>query len=136
MDSKEEYAFKKQLKKLKSLKGQGTELISIYIPPGYQVSEVTNKLREEAGQAMNIKSKQTRKNVTGAIERLLGVLKNMKKTPENGLVLFAGNLSREAGRADETTFRHADTGAARAHLPRNGFLTRTGMTINKSRRVI
>lgn len=90
--SKERYLFRKKLKELSEMKGQGTELITIYIPPGHQVSEITNKLREEAGQAMNIKSKQTRKNVTSAIERLLHALKNMKKPPEHGLVLFSGNI--------------------------------------------
>ena len=53
--SKERYLFRKKLKELSGMKGQGTELITIYIPPNYQVSEITNKLREEAGQAMNIK---------------------------------------------------------------------------------
>ncbi|MCK4327610.1 MAG: peptide chain release factor aRF-1 [Candidatus Diapherotrites archaeon] len=90
--SKERYLFRKKLKELSEMKGQGTELISIYITPGYNVSEVTNKLREEAGQAMNIKSKQTRKNVSAAIERLLHALKNMKKPPENGLAIFSGNI--------------------------------------------
>ncbi|MFC2174633.1 peptide chain release factor aRF-1 [archaeon] len=90
--SKERYLFRKKLKELSEMKGQGTELISIYIPPGYQVSEVTNKLREEAGQAMNIKSKQTKKNVTAAIERLLHALKGYKKPPENGLAVFSGNI--------------------------------------------
>ena len=90
--SKERYLFRKKLKELSELKGQGTELISIYIPPDYRVSEVTNKLREEAGQAMNIKSKQTKKNVSAAIERLLHALKNMKKPPENGLAIFSGNI--------------------------------------------
>jgi len=91
--SKERYLFRKKLKEVAALRGQGTELISVYIAPDHQVSEVTNKLREEAGQAMNIKSKQTRKNVTSAIERLLHALKNMKKPPVNGLVMFSGSIN-------------------------------------------
>ncbi|MBN3036940.1 MAG: peptide chain release factor 1 [Candidatus Diapherotrites archaeon] len=95
--SKENWEFRKQLKFLATLRGQGTELISIYIPSDYNVNEVTNKLREEAGQAMNIKSKQTRKNVTGAIERLLHALTGYRKVPDKGIAFFAGNLSRQAG---------------------------------------
>jgi peptide chain release factor subunit 1 len=95
--AKEKYEFKKLLKKLSGLKGQGTELVSIYIPPGYNINEVTAKLRDEYGQAGNIKSKQTRKNVQTAIERLMHALKHFRKPPPNGLVLFCGNLSREAG---------------------------------------
>ncbi len=95
--STEGYQFKKTVKFLKNLRGQGTELISIYIPPGYQIAEITNKLRDEAGQAMNIKSKRTKKNVSGAIERLLGALKGYRKPPENGLAVFAGDISGDPG---------------------------------------
>ena len=93
MDSEDRYRFKKQLKALKEMRGQGTELISIYIPPYYNPIEVTSKLREEAGQAMNIKSKQTRKNVTGAIERLLHALKGFRAVPEHGIAFFCGNIN-------------------------------------------
>ncbi|MCD6414563.1 MAG: peptide chain release factor aRF-1 [Candidatus Diapherotrites archaeon] len=89
---KADYTFKRKLKFLKKQRGQGTELISIYIPPDYNVNEVVSKLRDEAGQAMNIKSKQTRKNVTSAIERLLHALKGTKKTPSKGIALFSGNI--------------------------------------------
>ena len=89
---KEKYLFKRKVDFLKHQHGQGTELISIYIPPNYSVHEVVGKLREEAGQAMNIKSKQTRKNVSAAIERLLHALKGMKKPPKNGIAIFSGNI--------------------------------------------
>lgn len=89
---KKDYIFKRKLDAMKKYKGQGTELITIYVPPDYNIHDVVNKLRDEAGQAMNIKSKQTRKNVTGAIERLLHALKGIKKTPSNGIALFAGNV--------------------------------------------
>jgi peptide chain release factor subunit 1 len=89
---KNEYQFKKKLEFLKKQRGQGTELISIYVPPDYNINRVVNKLRDEAGQAMNIKSKQTRKNVTSAIERLLHALKGIKKPPKNGIAIFSGNV--------------------------------------------
>ncbi|MCD4739852.1 peptide chain release factor aRF-1 [archaeon] len=90
---KQDYKFKRKLDEMKKMKGQGTELITIYIPPDYNIHEVVGKLRDESGQAMNIKSKQTKKNVTGAIDRLLHALKGIKKTPSNGIALFAGNVS-------------------------------------------
>ena len=60
---KEEYNMHREIKRLKSIKGNGTELISIYIPAGFQISEETNKLREERSTSSNIKSKTTRTNV-------------------------------------------------------------------------
>jgi len=92
-DSKEYYEFKKQVKFLKAQKGQGTELITVYIKPGQNVNEITSRLRDEYGQAANIKSKQTRKNVQMAIERILGMLKGINKPPEHGVGIFAGNIN-------------------------------------------
>ncbi len=91
--SKEYYEFKKKLKELKQIRGQGTELISIYLAPGYNVSEMSNRLRDEYGQASNIKSKQTRKNVQAAIERIIHLLKGVNKPPENGIAIFCGNVN-------------------------------------------
>lgn len=86
----EKYEFKKKLEGLRDEKGRGTELISLYIPPDKQISDVTNQLKEEHGQAANIKSKLTRTNVQGAIESLLSRLRYLNKVPENGIVYFTG----------------------------------------------
>lgn len=86
------HEFLRTIKRLKNLKGTGTELISLYIPPSSNVNEIVNRLRTEYSQASNIKSKQTRKNVLAALDRLIHRLKGMNKAPENGLVLFCGNI--------------------------------------------
>ena len=75
---------------LASKEGRGTELISLYVPPGKQISEVMNMLRDEYGTASNIKSTTTRKNVQDAIVKTQQRLKLFKETPENGLVIFCG----------------------------------------------
>ncbi|MBS3059998.1 MAG: helix-turn-helix domain-containing protein [DPANN group archaeon] len=93
--SREFYEFQKKLKHLKTLRGQGTELISVYIPPSYNVNDVVAKLRDEMGQASNIKSKQTRKNVQSALERILHMLKGVNKPPENGVAIFAGSIDNK-----------------------------------------
>lgn len=59
--STETYLFKKALKELKDKKGKGTELISLYIPKGKRISDVSQHLREEISQSANIKSKTTKK---------------------------------------------------------------------------
>lgn len=71
--------------------GNGTELISLYIPPTKQVSGVVAHLREEFAQCSNVKSKSTRVNVQGAIKSILSRLSSVT-IPENGLVIFCGNV--------------------------------------------
>ncbi len=102
--SKEVYEFKKQLKALEGFRGRGTELISVYITPGYQISDITNKLKEEAGQATNIKSTGTRNNVTDALSKILAFLKNFKQPPANGMAVFCGNVSEIEGKQDIQLF--------------------------------
>ncbi len=86
----DKYEFKKKLEGLRDKRGRSTELISLYIPPDKQISDVTNQLKDEHGQASNIKSKLTRTNVQGAIESLLSRLRYLDKVPENGIVYFTG----------------------------------------------
>jgi len=100
MSRKERYLFKKKLDELKRYRGRGTELISLYIPPTKQISDVANYLRDEYSQSMNIKSKSTRKNVTSAIESILSRLRTMKRVPEKGIVFFVGHVPKGA---DQTT---------------------------------
>ncbi len=99
-DSEKTYQLKKQLRMLEAYRGSGTELISVYIPSGSPIHEMNNKLREEASQASNIKSKSTRLNVLGALERIMNHLKQFKKTPDNGLAVFAGNISDNPAKVD------------------------------------
>jgi len=94
------YELKKKIEELKKIRGRGTELISLYIPAGYDLSKVMQQLREEYSTAQNIKSKTTRKNVLGALERAMQHLKLYKQTPENGLALFVGNVSEIEGNTD------------------------------------
>lgn len=88
------------VEELESYKGRQTELITVYIPSGYDVNSVQKQLEAEKSTAKNIKSTATRKNVIDALEKLVRELKNVKKTPENGLGLFAGNISRVEGQQD------------------------------------
>ncbi|WP_406655937.1 peptide chain release factor aRF-1 [Methanolobus sp. ZRKC2] len=93
------YEFKKQLEELRSKKGRGTELISLYIPPGKQISDITSQLRTEHGQASNIKSKVTKDNVQGALESLLSRLRYVE-VPENGIVFFTGAVDIGANKTN------------------------------------
>jgi len=90
--SLELFRLKKTLNTLASKEGRGTELVSLYVPPGKQISEVMNVLRDEYGTASNIKSTTTRKNVQDAIVKVQQRLKLFKEAPENGLVIFCGAI--------------------------------------------
>ncbi|MCX8163405.1 MAG: peptide chain release factor aRF-1 [Candidatus Micrarchaeota archaeon] len=92
--NKEHFKLKRQIEFLRSIKGKGTELISVYIPSKAQIHLFVSKLREEAGQASNIKSKSTRKSVTDSLEKILQYLKTVPPiAPENGLAIFCGDIS-------------------------------------------
>jgi len=81
------------LEKLEQYKGRATELITVYIPAGQNIHSVSDQLEAEKGTAKNIKSTATRKNVSNALDKIIRHLKDYKKTPENGLALFSGNIS-------------------------------------------
>jgi len=99
--SLELFRLKKILSMLANKEGRGTELISLYIPPGKQISEVMNMLREEYGTAANIKSTTTRKNVQDAIVKVQQRLKLFKETPENGLVIFCGAVPQNGAGSEK-----------------------------------
>jgi len=94
ISSKDLYDFKRTIQELSEKKGRGTELVSVYIPPDRQISDVVKHMREELSQSANIKSKQTKKNVQSAIEVIMQRLKLFPTPPEQGLVLFVGMIPK------------------------------------------
>ena len=97
VSSKELYEFKKSLKELAEKKGKGTELVSMYVPPTKQLSDIIKQMRDELGQSANIKSKTTRKNVQSAIEVIMQrirMITNDNKELPNGFVLFVGMIPK------------------------------------------
>lgn len=96
-NSLELFRIKKTLGTLASKEGSHTELITLYVPPGKQISDALNLLREEYGTATNIKSNVTRKNVLDAITKAQQKLKLFKDPGEKGIVIFCGALPQEGG---------------------------------------
>ena len=91
------YKLKKLLKKIESLSARHTELITVYVPPNYDIQKKINQLSDEVGTAANIKSSATRRNVTEALEKMILQLRTIGKTPKNGLAAFAGNVAENEG---------------------------------------
>ncbi|MFH1237015.1 MAG: peptide chain release factor aRF-1 [Candidatus Aenigmatarchaeota archaeon] len=85
------------VEELDNFRGRHTELISVYIPAGFNLYKVVEQINSEKSTAQNIKSKTVRKNVMSALERITQHLKLYKQTPPNGLVIFAGNISEREG---------------------------------------
>jgi len=98
--AKEKIKLKKLVKELEKIKGMHTELVTVYIPSGYNLNEMVTTLRNEQNTAANIKSKSVRKNVMSALEKILGHLALFKKTPDNGIAVFCGNIAEREGVAD------------------------------------
>jgi peptide chain release factor subunit 1 len=104
MDANQEI-FKKKIKALETYRGRHTELISLYVPYNSDRSTVMNQLTNEISQSSNIKSASTRKNVQGALRKIIQYLKVTDfKLPKNGLCLFSGNISEQDGKTDIQLF--------------------------------
>ena len=99
-DDKLVQKLKRIVKELAVHRGRHTELVSVYVPAGYDLNKIINHLQQEQGTAENIKSSSTRKNVISALERMIQHLKLYKKTPEHGLAVFAGNVAEREGQHD------------------------------------
>ena len=94
------YKLKKLLEELENIKGRHTELVSVYIPKGSNLQDAINMIAQERTLTENVKNKTVRNNVIGALEKINHQLKLYKKTPENGLVVFCGNVSPDEGKVD------------------------------------
>jgi peptide chain release factor subunit 1 len=100
MNEAEKFELESLIDELKDIRGRHTELITVYVPSGFTLTQVTKQLEDEKGTATNIKSNTTRKNVITSLDRAIRRLKEIEKTPENGLVVFSGNVSNAEGKED------------------------------------
>jgi len=100
MDEVQRYELEETVEELERYRGRHTELITVYIPSGFNINQVIKQVEDEKGTASNIKSSSTRKNVTQALEKIARQLRLTGRTPENGLAVFSGNISDVEGRDD------------------------------------
>jgi len=101
---RKKYEFRKVIEDLKDYEGSGTQLVTIYIPPDKQISDVVAHVTQEHSEASNIKSKQTRTNVQDALTSIKDRLRYYDTfPPDNGLVIFSGAIDSGGGRTDMVT---------------------------------
>lgn len=97
MEETQKFELEAIIEELEGYRGRHTELITVMVPAGAILTQTTKQLENEKGTATNIKSTGTRKSVINALERAIRKLKDIAKTPENGLALFSGTVNLEDG---------------------------------------
>jgi len=101
---RKKYEFQKVIEDLENYEGSGTQLVTIYIPPDKQISDVVAHVTQEHSEASNIKSKQTRTNVQDALTSIKDRLRYYDTyPPDNGIVIFSGAIDSGGGRTDMVT---------------------------------
>lgn len=100
VSTKEKAKLRRFIRELASIRGRHTELVSVYIPAGYDIIKIIQHLQQEQSTASNIKDARTRANVQDSLERMIRHLRLFNKTPKNGLAAFAGNASESDNKID------------------------------------
>jgi len=100
MQEEERFELEENVAELENQKARHTELITVYVPAGYDLNNIQKQLEQEKSTAANIKSKSTQKNVIDALESIIRKLKLTKGKLENGLAIFAGNVAEREGQKD------------------------------------
>lgn len=100
IDSVVRHKLKRFVRELKQIRGLHTELVTVYIPAGYELIKIIQHLQQEQGTASNIKDKTNRQNVVDSLERMVRHLRLFKSTPPNGLAVFSGNIASQEGKQD------------------------------------
>lgn len=80
-----------------------TVVISLIVPPKDDINKTNNMLAEEYGNALSIKSRVNRLSVLGAITSTQQRLKLYNRTPDNGLILYCGEIITEDGKEKKVT---------------------------------
>ncbi|WP_101295296.1 peptide chain release factor aRF-1 [Halegenticoccus soli] len=103
-EDRRKYEFRKVIEELQEYEGSGTQLVTIYIPPDKQISDVVDHVIQEHSEASNIKSKQTRTNVQDALTSIKDRLRYYDTyPPDNGIVLFSGAVNSGGGQTTMVT---------------------------------
>jgi len=76
-------------------------MVTLVIPPKESMQHIMGFLNKEQAEAANIKSKQTMTSVQSAITSTREKLKLYKHTPDNGLVIFCGQILMEDNKTEK-----------------------------------
>lgn len=79
-----------EIEELRNMKADNTQLVTLYVPAGYDGSKIRQLINSELSTCNNIKSDKTRKGVESALKKLKQHLASFR-TPENGIAIFASS---------------------------------------------
>jgi len=99
----EQWKVRRLIKQLEGAKGAGTSMISLIIPPKDDINRINKLLTEEYSTASSIKSRVNRLSVLGAITSTQQRLKQYNRTPNNGLILYCGEIITDDGKEKKVT---------------------------------
>lgn len=97
----QQFKLKRMIKKLEECRGNGTSMITLITPPGKKVSDIQKMLQDEIGKADKIKDRVNRQGVVSAISSCKEKLKNYQKIPNNGLLLYCGEVLADDGKTEK-----------------------------------
>mgnify|MGYP003682973543 CR=1 FL=1 len=94
----EKWRFKRLIRRLSQYRGLGTSVITLCIKAGSQIALERQRLADEFGSAVNVKSRANRQSILTAITSAQQALKNYNHTPPNGLALYCGEVTDSQGK--------------------------------------
>lgn len=97
----QQFKLKRMIKKLEEARGAGTSMISVIIPPGKKISDIQKMLQDEIGKADKIKDRVNRQAVVKAISSVKEKLKMYPKIPNNGLLIYCGEVFADDGKTEK-----------------------------------
>jgi len=97
----QQFKLKRLIKKLEEARGNGTSMISVIIPAGKKISDIQKMLQDEVGKADKIKDRVNRQSVVKAINSVKEKLKYYNKIPNNGLLVYCGEVFAEDGKSEK-----------------------------------
>merc|ERR1719394_2148784 len=78
-------------------------MISLIVPPKDDINRINKMLSEEQSTATSIKSRVNRLSVLSAITSTQQRLKRYNRTPNNGLILYCGEIITDEGKEKKVT---------------------------------
>lgn len=85
-----QYDVREQIPEIESITGNGTELVTLTVPPEKNITNTRMRIEREHAEAEHIKSDTTRRHVQQALQRIQRTLTQYDEIPVNGLIIYAG----------------------------------------------
>mmetsp|Transcript_70805 Transcript_70805/g.169514 ORF Transcript_70805/g.169514 Transcript_70805/m.169514 type:complete len:442 (+) Transcript_70805:69-1394(+) len=99
----EQFKVRRLIRMLDAARGNGTSAITLILNAKQDINLTNKMLTEEYGTASCIKSRVNRLSVLSAITSTQQRLRRYNKTPENGLIIYCGEMLSEDGKEKKVT---------------------------------